>query len=78
MYCITNMNRCAREDSAEAVMIPAGDVCAVMDGMGDIGNTPAIESSSLPQTHITEQVYTYGFGPEEALEQGTMFPELVN
>lgn len=78
MYCITNMNRCARADEAEAVMIPAGDVCAVLDGVGDVGDIPAVESSSLPQTHITEQVYTYGFSPVEALEQGTMFPELVN
>lgn len=78
MYCITNMNRCARADDAEAMMIPAGDVCAVLDGIGDVGDIPAVESSSLPQTLITEQVYAYGFGPQEALEQGTMFPELVN
>ena len=76
MYC--NMNMCARtgEDAdMQTVTICAGEACATQES---VSCSKAVESSSLPHVFIEEQVYVYGFSPEEAFERGTMFPELVN
>lgn len=62
-------------DDTQTVTVCAGEAC---QSSNVISCSAATESSSLPNLHFEEQVYTYGFIPEEALERGTMFPELVN
>lgn len=70
----------AVDGSTEAVTVQAGDACSGFCGILPV--TTALEAVDaacvrLPQTVITEQVYTYGFCPDEALQRGTLFPELV-
>ena len=61
--------------NTQTVTISAGEACSAQDSFSC---AKASASSSLPHVFIEEQVYVYGFSPEEALQRGTMFPELVN
>lgn len=77
------MIMCTRADTAadmavdtETIMISAGEACE--EACVGAGCEAAGETASLPHVHFEEQVYVYGFTPEEALQRGTMFPELVN
>ncbi len=73
------MMMCGRADlpaaDMQTVTICAGEAC---DADYAAPCAAAAEPSSLPHVHIEEQVYEYGFSPEEALQRGTLFPELVN
>ncbi len=72
------MTTCGCPDESantETVMICAGAACTADE---TFLCAEAGQSSTLPKTIIEEQVYVYGFSPSEALERGTMFPELVN
>lgn len=61
----------------EAVIVPAGEACAGLCGDGFNESEEVLSTASLPNTIIERQVYTYSFCPSEALQRGTMFPELV-
>lgn len=70
----------AIDGSAEAVTVQAGEACSGLCSILPVtAALEAIESGSvrLPQTVITAQAYTYAFCPDEALQRGTLFPELV-
>jgi len=40
-------------------------------------NPPSIPNLELARAYVLPQTYTRAFSPEEALKQGTLFPELV-
>jgi len=61
----------------EAVTIPAGEACAGLCADNAGGSERALNLGSLPVTIVEEQIYSYGFCPSEALQRGTLFPELV-
>lgn len=57
----------------DAVTVPAGGVSG---GLGACGYPATV--TGLPQTLVLPQTYREGFCPQDALEAGTMFPELAN
>lgn len=77
MYKDISSCGCSEAVELETYAVCAGDACSIIEGIAqDCGSAETLPR--LPQVHILEQKYVYGFTPEEALARGTMFPELVN
>ena len=79
MYCNKMMcgaNNCAADEGV-AVAIPAGEACAGLCGEGLPMEEETLEITALPVTIVIPQSYVYGFCASEALQRGTLFPELV-
>ena len=49
-------------------VVPAGDVCGASGSDGGCG---------LASIYFPSQVYRAGYRPEEALQRGSLFPELI-
>ena len=69
---------CAAAVDVETYTVCAGQACNTVDTEDTLGCGSLEALTPLPNVHILEQSYVYGFTPEEALSRGTMFPELVN
>ena len=64
---------CSENRFRALVTVPAG---SVPSGLAACGITS--ELAKLPVTYIREQGYREGFCPNDALEAGTLFPELAD
>ena len=51
-------------------VVPAGDVLGM--------NRPSDGGCGLATIYFPNQIYRAGFRPQEALQQGTLFPELAS
>ncbi len=60
-------------DPRDGTLVPAGTVGTGLSACGI-----ETELSRLPQTSIKPQSYREGFCPNEAIEVGTLFPELAD
>jgi hypothetical protein len=63
----------ADRDPRDSVTVPAGSVGTGLSACGI-----ETELSRLPQTIIKPQSYREGFCPDEAIDVGTLFPELAD
>ncbi len=64
---------CCETCGRSRAIVPAGSAAGALSGCGYPRRL-----TSLPVTYIAEQIYSEGLCPSEALEAGTMFPELAD
>jgi hypothetical protein len=62
----------------EAIRVAAGEAYSQMcDDFGVVDEAEGLGQTTLAEATVAIQGYGSGFCPCEALEQGTLFPELV-
>lgn len=70
--CVPCMDEDACEPMNDGCFVPAGDVCEA-----DCPGFDVPSEDCLAAICFQDQVYRTGFCPAEALQNGTLFPELV-